>query len=94
MLNWEDKEWIRAYLAWPKVVEMLEGWGKSKIGSIRIGIAMRRVILACEECDEPFDTDKDAVRTLMLGMHERGKELNTEEMEETIGLINEIIGCL
>ena len=90
MLNWEDKSWIRNYLSEPKVTNLFKGWGKSDIDSIKIAIRLRKLISLCENSDK-INSDKNTVRSLMLGMHETGQEVNTKEIQESIDVFNNVV---
>jgi hypothetical protein len=90
MLNWEDKSWIRNYLIEPKVIKLFKGYGKSDIDSIKIAIRLRKMILLCENSDK-ISSDKNTVRSLMLGMHETGQEVNMKEIQESIEVFNYVV---
>lgn len=90
MLNWEDKNWINNYLNEPKVIKLHKKWGKSEIESIKIAIHLRRLINSADNADK-IGTDKDTLRSIMLGMHERGKEVNTKEMQDAIKAFNYVV---
>ena len=93
MLNWEDKSWIRNYLSEPKVTKLFKGWGKSDIDSIKIAIRLRKMILLCEN-SEKISSDKNTVRSLMLGMHETGQEVNMKEIQDSIDAFNYVVDAV